>query len=86
MEFERIRRLTKEERLELKLEDLTMSEMKAVIGETILTSENIKIAELRFLKLCTAEKIAEKLGYDDRTIASRIKFIKERLRNTILNV
>ena len=86
MEFERIRRLTQDERAELKLEDLTMSEMKSVIGETILTDENIKIAELRFLKLCTAEKIAEKLGYDDRTIASRIRFIKERLRNTILNV
>lgn len=86
MDLERIRRLTKEERIELKLEDLTMSEMTAVIRETILTDENRKIAGLRFLKLYTAEDIAEKLGYDDRTIANRIKFIKDRLRNTIVNV
>ena len=86
MELERIRRLTREERIALLLEDLTMSEMKAVIAETILTEENIKIAELRFLKLYTAERIAERLGYDDRTVANRIKFIKERLKNTILNV
>lgn len=86
MELERIRGLTREERITLILEDLTMSEMKAVIAETILTEENIKIAELRFLKLYTAEKIGERLGYDDRTVANRIKFIKERLKNTILNV
>ena len=86
MDLERIRKLTKEERTNLVLEDLTMSEMKAVIAETILTKENINIANLRFLKLYTAEKIAEKLGYDERTIAAHIKFIKERLRNTIMNV
>lgn len=86
MELERIRRLTEQQRRELLLEDLTMSEMKAVIAETILTEENIKIAELRFLKLYTGEKIAERLGYDDRTIANRIKFIKDRLRNTIVNI
>lgn len=86
MDLERIRSLNREERIELKLEDLTMSEMTAVINETILTDENRKIAELRFLKLYTAEKIAEKLGYDDRTIAHRISFIKERLKNTIMNV
>ena len=86
MELERIRRLNEQQRRELLLEDLTMSEMKAVIAETILTEENIKIAELRFLKLYTGEKIAERLGYDDRTIANRIKFIKDRLRNTIVNI
>jgi hypothetical protein len=86
MDLERIRTLTKEERIATNLEDLTMSEMKAVIAETILMEENIKIAELRFLKLYTAEKIADKLGYDQRTIANRIKFIKERLKNTIMNV
>ena len=63
-----------------------MSEMTAVINETILTDENRKIAGLRFLKLYTADKIAEKLGYDDRTIAHRLQFIKERLKNTIMNV
>lgn len=86
MEFERIKTMSKEERANLIIADLTMSEMKAVIAETILTDENIKIAELRFLKLYTAEKIADKLGYDQRTIANRIKFIKERLKNTIMNV
>lgn len=86
MDLERIRSLSKEERANLILADLTMSEMRAVINETILTDENIKIAEYRFLKLYTAEKIAEKLGYDDRTIAHRISFIKERLKNTIMNV
>lgn len=86
MDLERIRGLTRAEREAIILSDLTMSEMRAVINETIFTDENIKIAELRFLKLYTAERIAEKLGYDDRTIASRIKFIKERLKNTIMNV
>ena len=86
MDLVRIRSLSKEERANLILADLTMSEMRAVINETILTDENIKIAEYRFLKLYTAEKIAEKLGYDDRTIAHRISFIKERLKNTIMNV
>ena len=86
MDLERIRSLSKAEREAIIFADLTMSEMKAVINETILTEENIKIAELRFLKLYTAEKIAEKLGYDDRTIAHRIQFIKERLKNTIMNV
>lgn len=86
MDLERIRRLSKEERENIILADLTMSEMRAVINETILSDENLKIAELRFLKLYTAERIAENLGYDDRTIANHIKFIKERLKNTIMNV
>ena len=43
MDLERIRGLTREERISLILEDLTMSEMKAVIAETILTEENIKL-------------------------------------------
>lgn len=86
MEFERIKTMSKEERANLIIADLTMSEMKAVIAETILTDENIKIAELRFLRLFTAEKTADKLGYDQRTIAHRIQFIKERLKNTIMNI
>ena len=86
MELERIRKLSKEERAELLLADLTMSEMKAVLQETILSKENFEIAKLRFLKLCTAEKIADTLGYDQRTIAHRIQFIKDRLKNTIMNI
>ena len=86
MELERIRKLSKEERAELLLADLTMSEMKAVLQETILSKENFEIAELRFLKLYTAEKIADTLGYDQRTIAHRIQFIKDRLKNTIMNI
>lgn len=86
MELERIRRLTKEEREALNIDDLTMSEMTAVINETILSDTNSKIAKLRFLKLKNAEKVAEVLGFDSRTIAARIKFIRERLKNTILNI
>lgn len=86
MELERIRKLSKEERAELLLADLTMSEMKAVLQETILSKENFEIAKLRFLKLYTAEKIADTLGYDQRTIAHRIQFIKDRLKNTIMNI
>lgn len=59
MELERILQLTKEERTNLPLEDLLKSEMQAIINETILTDENIKIAEMRFLKLMNGEKIAE---------------------------
>lgn len=86
MELERILQLTKEERTNLPLEDLLKSEMQAIINETILTDENIKIAEMRFLKLMNGEKIAECLGYDSRTMQARIKFIKERLRNTLINI
>jgi hypothetical protein len=86
MELERIRRLTKEERESLNIDDLTMSDMKAVIEETILSETNVKIAKLRFLKLKNAEKIGEILGYDSRTVAARIKFIKERFKNTIINI
>lgn len=86
MELERIRRLTKEEREHLNIDDLTMSEMKAVIEETILSETNFKIAKYRFLQLKDAETIGEKLGYDSRTVAARIKFIKERLKNTIINI
>lgn len=86
MDLERIRRLTKEEREALNIDDLTMSEMTAVINETILSDTNSKIAKLRFLKLKNAEKVAEILGFDSRTIAARIKFITERLKNTILNI
>ena len=86
MELERIRSLSKEERIALPLDSLTMSEMKAVIAETILSEEDIKIAELRFIMLYSNEKIAERLGYDQRTVAAHIKHIKDRLHNTIIYI
>lgn len=64
-------------------EDFTVSEMREIIAETILTDENRRIAELRYIKLLSYEQIAEKVLIDKRTVQSRIKSINAKLKNTI---
>lgn len=64
-------------------EDFTVSEMREIIAETILTDENRRIAELRYIKLLSYEQIAEKVLIDKRTVQSRIKSINAKLNNTI---
>ena len=64
-------------------EDFTVSEMREIIAETILTDENKQIAELRYIKLLSYEQIAEKVLIDKRTVQSRIKSINAKLNNTI---
>lgn len=64
-------------------EDFTVSEMREIIAETILTDENRRIAELRYIKLLSYEQIAEKVLIDKRTVQSRIMSINAKLNNTI---
>lgn len=64
-------------------EDFTVTEMREIIAETILTDENRRIAELRYIKLLSYEQIAEKVLIDKRTVQSRIKSINAKLNNTI---
>lgn len=64
-------------------EDFTVSEMREIIAETILTDENKQIAELRYIKLLSYEQIAEKVLIDKRTVQSRIMSINAKLKNTI---
>jgi DNA-directed RNA polymerase specialized sigma24 family protein len=64
-------------------EDFTVSEMREIIAETILTDENRRIAELRYIKLLSYEQISEKVLIDKRTVQSRIKSINAKLNNTI---
>ena len=64
-------------------EDFTVSEMREIIAETILTDENRRIAEFRYIKLLSYEQIAEKVLIDKRTVQSRIMSINAKLNNTI---
>ena len=73
---------TREEK-EKDFADFTVSELKEIISETILTEEDRKIAEYRFIKLFTQDKISEKIGLDIRTVQRRLTAIKTKLRKTI---
>lgn len=83
MGLERFCGITKEEKNNLTFDDFTVSELRVIIDETVLSSENKKIAELRFIKALTVEKIAEKMNFEKRTISTRISDIKKKLQKTI---
>ncbi len=83
MGMSRFQDLSKEDKLKLTFDDLTVSEIRDIIEETVLSNENKKIAELRFIKAYTIEKIAEKMGFDKRTIKSRVSCITKKLLKTI---
>lgn len=83
MGLERFGGITKEEKSNLTFDDFTVSELRVIIDETVLSSENKKIAELRFIKALTVEKIAEKMNFEKRTISTRISDIKKKLQKTI---
>jgi hypothetical protein len=53
-------------------EQLTVSELTLAIHETILSKEDKRIAELRFVELETIERIAEIVMLDKRTVQKRL--------------
>lgn len=66
-----------------RFERITVSQLTLAINETILSKEDKRIAELRYIDLETYERIAEVMMLDKRTVRNRIKQIYPRLMWTI---
>jgi hypothetical protein len=66
-----------------RFERITVSELTLAINETILSKEDKRIAELRYIELETIERIAEIVMLDKRTVRRRIKYIYPRIAWTI---
>ena len=66
-----------------RFERITVSELTLAINETILSKEDKRIAELRYIELETYERIAEVTMLDKRTVRNRIKQIYPRIMWTI---
>lgn len=84
----RFAQLPKEEKENIKIADLTVSEIKFVIEETVFAKEvDPLIAEMRFIRSLSMEKIADKIGYEQRrSVQLRLEDITERLQKTILKL
>ena len=65
-------------------ENFTVTELSEIIADTILTDEDRKIAQLRYIKLLPYEKIAEIVCLDKRTVIARVKTIKSKIEKTLL--
>lgn len=80
--------LSREEKTNVKISDLTVSEIRFIIEETVFAKEvDPLIAEMRFIRSLSMEKIAEKIGYEQRrSVQLRLEDITERLQKTILKV
>ena len=72
--------------MKLTFDDFTVSEIRYIIEETVLTEVDQKIAELRFIKKLSIERIAEVMGYDKKTIFNHSNTIKEKLLKTIQKI
>lgn len=66
-----------------RFERITVSQLTLAINETILSKEDKRIAELRYIDLETVERIAEILMVDKKTVQRRIKKIYPQLMWTI---
>ena len=84
--FERFNGITAEEKSALTFDDFTVSEIKALIEETVLSDRDRIIAELKLCRAFTIEGIAGKLGFDDKTIETAVLKIKEKVKKTILKI
>lgn len=86
--FERFYGLSDEEKKNLKIDDFTVSEIRVIIDETVFAKEvDPLIAELRFIKSCSTERIADKIGYEqERSVRHRLEDIKARVYKTILKL
>ena len=84
----RFAQLPREEKEKVKIADLTVSEIKFVIEETVFAKEvDPLIAEMRFIRSLSMEKIADKIGYEQRrSVQLRLEDITERLQKTILKL
>ena len=84
MDTKRFEKLSNEEKNALTVNDFTVSELTEIISETIFDKEiDRDIAIYRFVKSCTIERTAEKIGYEWKTIQKRIPIIREKLNKTI---
>lgn len=84
--FERFNGITKEEKANLTFDDFTVSEIKYLIEETVLSDRDRQIAELKLCRAFTVERICSKLDYDDKTIETAVLKIKEKVKKTIQKV
>lgn len=66
-----------------RFENLTTTELTLAIHETILSKEDKRIAELRYLELETIERIAEIVMLDKRTVRKRLLKIFPRIAWTV---
>jgi DNA-directed RNA polymerase specialized sigma24 family protein len=71
------------DRLSTRFEQLTVTELTLAIHETILSKEDKRIAELRYIELETIERIAEIVMLDKRTVRKRLIRILPRLSWTV---
>lgn len=67
----------------LSFEKLTTTELTLAIHETILSKENKRIAELRYIDLETFERIAEVMYMDKRTVKKRLLKIFPKIVRTV---
>jgi len=74
--------LTQDEQMDLTSHDFTISEIREIIEETPLHSLDKQIAIYRYIECMTLEEIANKLGYDVKTILSHVKKISIKLKKT----
>lgn len=58
------------------------SETREIIDETLLTEMERRIAEDRFLKAMTIEKIAEDVGIERRSVSKQTKRVSMKLKKT----
>lgn len=86
MGLSRFQDLSKEDKMKLTFDDFTVSEIRYIIEETVLTESDQRIAELRFIKKLSIERIAEVMGYDKKTIFLHGNAIKEKLLKTIQKI
>lgn len=66
-----------------RFEKLTTTELTLAIHETILSKEDKRIAELRYIELETIERIAEIVMLDKRTVRKRLLKIFPRIAWTV---
>jgi hypothetical protein len=84
--FERFKGITNEEKAALTFDDFTVSELKFLIEETVLTDRDRQIAELKLCRAFTIERICNKFDYDDKTIEAAVFKIKDKVKKTIQKV
>lgn len=76
------KQLTDDAKKSLDHDSFTVSEIKEIIAETPLTQLDRDIAYYRYCECMTFEEIADKLGYDIRTIRSHLPSISISLKTT----
>ncbi|MCM1556281.1 MAG: hypothetical protein NC087_01970 [Anaeroplasma bactoclasticum] len=77
-------RMTKEEKLNLTINDFTVSEFKEIINETALCENDRLIVIYRYINCMPYEEISEKIGIDLKTCRARMEKIDSKIKSTYL--